>query len=157
MLIGILGVAVASLIPVGDYLGFLSFGLPLPLQFAIPITPLIYPGYIIRKEEKRIKKRDRSFPSFIRSLGSSEEVKKTTTTNVLETLSHKDFGAITPQIRNLYKRLNMRVSQEGAWEHFATESHSYLIQKFSEMYERARFMGGDTSKLSVVISKNFSR
>lgn len=128
--------------------------IPLSVYFALPITPLAYPGLLVRKEEQKIKKRDAAFPSFIRSLGTSEHVKQSTSTKVLETLQHKDFGALTPLLRNLYKRLNMRIDQDLAWRHFAVESHSFLIQKFSEMYYRGRLKGGNTAKLGQLIGGN---
>lgn len=154
--ISIASASLLTLLSGAIYTGVIALPLevPLPVYFAIPITPLAYPGLVIRQEEQRIKKRDQAFPSFIRSLGASEHVKQSTTTKVLESLRHKDFGALTPQVRNLYKRLNMRIDQDLAWRHFALESHSFLIQKFSEMYNRGRTKGGNTQRLGNLIADN---
>ncbi|WGI17995.1 archaellar assembly protein FlaJ [Methanonatronarchaeum sp. AMET-Sl] len=131
--------------------------LPLPLYFAIALTPLLIPGILMRKEETKIKKRDRAFPSFIRSLGSSESAKQTTTTKVLKTLQTKDFGDLTNEIRNLYKRLNLRINQIRSWKQFAMETKSFLIQRFSEMYYKGRLKGGNPEKLGYIIGKNFNK
>ncbi|UOY10032.1 archaellar assembly protein FlaJ [Methanonatronarchaeum sp. AMET6-2] len=131
--------------------------IPLPLYFAIGLTPMLLPGIIMRKEEIRIKKRDRAFPSFIRSLGSSESAKQTTTTKVLKTLQTKDFGNLTDEIRNLYKRLNLRINQIQSWKKFAMETKSFLIQRFSEMYYKARLKGGNPEALGYIIGKNFNK
>jgi len=129
---------------------------PLPLLAAVPITPLLIPGLTARAEEQRIKERDKEFPSFIRALGSTEAAKQSTTSAVLSSLRHKDFGALTPNINDLYKRLNMRIEPTSAWRHFTAECRSYLIQTFSEMYLIGREMGGDPKQLGELIAENMN-
>jgi flagellar protein FlaJ len=129
---------------------------PLPVYAAVPTTPLVIPGYVARVEEERVKDRDDSFTSFIRALGASETARQTTTTRVLETLRNKEFGALTSLIDDLYKRLNLRIDATKAWRYFTADSHSYLIQKFSEMYLIGRQMGGDPQHLGTLISGNMS-
>ncbi|MFB6268379.1 MAG: archaellar assembly protein FlaJ [Halobacterium sp.] len=129
---------------------------PLPLYAAVPTTPLLIPGFVARAEEERVKDRDDSFTSFIRALGASETARQTTTTRVLETLRTKEFGALTELIDDLYKRLNLRIDAAKAWRYFTADAHSYLIQKFSEMYLIGRQMGGDPQHLGNLISGNMS-
>ncbi|MFC6753418.1 archaellar assembly protein FlaJ [Halorubrum tibetense] len=128
----------------------------LPLYLAVPISPLFITGVILRSEEQAISARDREFPSFVRALGATESAKQSTTTDVLTTLRDKDFGALSPAITRLYRRLNMRISTEGAWRAFTRDTRSYLIQKFSEMYLVGRRMGGDPKQLGELISKNMN-
>ena len=111
---------------------------------------------MIRQEEKKIKARDEEFPSFIRALGSTEGAKQSTTGAVLESLREKEFGPLSENIDNLYKRLNMRIEPEKAWRHFTAESRSYLIQTFSEMYLIGRKMGGSPKQLGELISENMN-
>ena len=131
--------------------------LPPPIWAALPTVPLLLPGLIMRQEEQRVKTRDREFPSFIRALGAVESVKQTSTSNVLQSLRRKDFGALTENIDALYKRLWMRIDSMGAWRLFAAETGSYLIQKFGDMYVTGREMGGEPKQLGQVISTNFSQ
>ncbi|WP_435362651.1 archaellar assembly protein FlaJ [Haloarchaeobius sp. DYHT-AS-18] len=141
----------------GILLGYLpieSDVLPLPIMAAIPVTPLLIPGWLVRREEKKVQDRDSEFPSFIRALGAVESVKQTSTGNVLETLRKKDFGSLTKNIDNLYKRLNIRIDSTRSWALFAAETGSYLIQKFGDMYVEGRRMGGDPKMLGQVISRN---
>lgn len=130
--------------------------IPLPLYAAIPTTPLLIPGFVARREEERIKERDDAFTSFIRALGATETAKQSTTTKVLESLRGKDFGALTDNVDDLYKRLNMRIEPRAAWRHFTADSRSYLVQKFSEMYLVGRQMGGDPKQLGELISSNMN-
>ena len=129
---------------------------PLPIYAVLPITPLIVPGLIIRRMEADIKARDEGFPSFIRALGASESAKQSTTSAVLRDLRGKDFGPLTEDVNNLFKRLNMRIEPSKAWEYFAADSQSYLIQKFSEMYLVGRQMGGEPKLLGELISQNMN-
>jgi flagellar protein FlaJ len=130
--------------------------LPRPIYLAIPTTPLLVPGLAMRREERKVTERDEGFPSFIRALGGVESVKQTSTANVLESLRKKDFGALTANVDNLYKRLRTRIDTEGAWHLFAAETGSYLIDKFGDMYVVGRRMGGEPRRLGQIISANFN-
>ena len=149
-LAGISPVRVSALIP--------FFGTPMPLPFytVIPITPLIIPGIVLYRQEKLVKARDDEFPSFIRALGTTESVKQSTSSDVLRTLRQKDFGPLTENIDDLYKRLNMRIEPAEAWRYFTADCRSYLIQTFSEMYLIGREMGGDPQVLGELIGENMS-
>ena len=151
-LAGMFGVSPVSL---NDVVYFLD-PLPLPMYAAIPITPLLIPGLVIRREEQKIKARDGEFPSFIRALGATEGAKQSTTSTVLSTLRKKDFGPLTDDVDNLYKRLNMRIETTEAWRHFTAECRSHLIQTFSEMYLVGREMGGSPKLLGELISENMN-
>jgi flagellar protein FlaJ len=149
-LFGVSPVTLADLVPVfGD-------PLPLPLYATIPITPLLIPGLVLRRAEGRVKGRDEEFPSFIRALGATEGAKQSTTGAVLESLRTKDFGPLTPNVDDLYKRLNMRIEPADAWRHFTADCRSYLIQTFSEMYLIGREMGGSPKLLGELIADNMN-
>ncbi|QRV13552.1 archaellar assembly protein FlaJ [Haloterrigena salifodinae] len=151
---GTLLLAIGVLLVILGYLPFVADRVPLPILAAIPVTPLLLPGWRIREEESKVKDRDSEFPSFIRALGTVESVKQTSTGSVLESLRKKDFGALTANVDALYKRLNMRIDNVRSWRLFAAETGSYLIQKFGDMYVVGRQMGGDPQVLGNVISKN---
>jgi len=131
--------------------------IPKSLYLAIPTLPFLLPAIVFRRQENAIIDRDEEFPSFIRALGASESVKQSTTSMVLRTLRKKDFGALTGNLDDLYRRLNMRLDTESAWRYFAEDTSSYVIQKFSEMYLIGREMGGDPKKLGELISQNMNQ
>lgn len=148
VLAAVMGLALFGIVP------GIATRVPLPIMVAIPVTPLLLPGWRMRQEEQKVKVRDGEFPSFIRALGAVESVKQTSTGSVLESLRRKDFGALTDNIDALYKRLNMRIDDIRSWRLFAAETGSYLIQKFGDMYVVGRQMGGDPKVLGQVISEN---
>ncbi|RQG93605.1 archaellar assembly protein FlaJ [Natrarchaeobius chitinivorans] len=130
--------------------------LPLLLYMPIATLPLLIPGSVFWYEERRVVDRDRMFPNFIRALGTSESAKQSTTTEVLSTLRTKDFGPLSENVDDLYRRLNMRLSTEKSWRYFTGDTHSFLIQKFSEMYLVGRDMGGGPKRLGELISQNMN-
>ena len=131
--------------------------LPHPLYVAIPVTPLLWPGWKMHTLEREVKRRDDEFGPFIRALGSVESVKQTSTANVLKTLRQKNFGALTTDINRLYRRLRVRIDTTEAWRLFGIETGSFLIRKFADMYVVGRRMGGDPQQLGDVLSENFER
>ena len=145
-----------SPITLADIFFFLD-SVPLPFYAVVPITPMIIPGIVFRQEEQRVKSRDEAFPSFIRALGATEGAKQSTTGQVLRTLRKKDFGALTPNVDDLYKRLNMRIEPTAAWRFFTADCRSYLIQTFSEMYLIGREMGGSPKQLGELIAANMNQ
>jgi flagellar protein FlaJ len=164
LVVGAVGSAVLVVFVVGDLFGGAPgltdvlpvASIPRPFYVAIPVTPLAVPGVVFRIHEERIKSRDEEFPSFIRALGASETAKQSTTTAVLSTLRNKDFGPLTADVDDLFKRLNMRLEPDRAWEYFTANTRSYLIQKFSEMYLVGRQMGGEPKQLGELISENMN-
>jgi len=154
--ISLAGVSGISPIRLGHIVPLFGTPLPLPLLAAIPVTPLLIPGLVLRAEENRVKYRDGEFPSFIRALGATEGAKQTTTSAVLESLREKDFGPLTENVNALYKRLNMRIEPADAWRHFTADCRSYLVQTFSEMYLVGREMGGSPKLLGELIAENMN-
>lgn len=149
-LVAVAGAALFGLLPVD------AAAVPLPFYVAAPLTPLLLPGLIARREERRVLNRDEQFTSFVRALGSVEGVKQSSTAGVLATLRRKDFGALSREVDRLYRRLNVRIDSTRAWRLFAAETGSYLIQKFGDMYVVGRRTGGDPSELGQLISENMN-
>lgn len=134
-----------------------ALSLPLPFYLAIPLIPLAIPGLMVWNEENQIKKRDTNYPGFIRTLSASAAARDTTPVNILETLKEKDFGALTQNIQDLYKRLKMRAEESLAWDYFSADTGSYLISKFNSMYFEGTSKGGDPKAMGDIVTKNFKR
>ncbi|ELZ60250.1 flagellar assembly protein J [Haloferax sp. ATCC BAA-646] len=152
----VLALGTFNLTPVGATVRPIMIELPIPLLISTPLTPLAVPGIVARRHEKRIGERDEEYPGFIRALGASETAKQSTTTAVLKTLKTKDFGVLSREIARLYTRLRMRLDPDRSWFFFTAETNSYLVQKFSEMYNVGRSMGGKPKLLGELISRNMN-
>lgn len=117
--------------------------------------PSLIGGVYVTVLESRIFERDNKYPGLIRSIGSTENVKRASTRSVLRDLTNRDFGRLTEPLNNLYRRLFLSMSYEEAWEYFSADSGSFLIHRFTDMYHMGRYLGADTEELGEMISRNF--
>ena len=117
-------------------------------------TPCLLFGSYVVLLESNVVSRDNKFSGLIRSLGSSENVKRASTRSVLREILNRDFGSLQEPVRNLYRRFASRAEYETAWSYFAADTSSYLISRFTQMYQIGRELGADTGELGSIISKN---
>jgi flagellar protein FlaJ len=128
-----------------------------PIAIAICLTPLMYTGKVCRKIEKSIRRRDENFPAFIRSLGSSAGARGGMIDEALKALRIHDFGPLTKDVNELYKRLNTRIDKFKSWEFFSANTGSHLIQRFCVMFVEATNLGGKPEIIGDIIASNFHR
>lgn len=127
------------------------------IAVAMVFTPLVYTGYVSRKIEKSIRRKDENFPAFIRSLGSSAGARGGVIDEALKALRAHDFGPLTKDVNNLYKMLTTRINKFSSWEYFASNTGSNLIQRFSGMFVQATNLGGQPEVIGDIIATNFHR
>ena len=128
---------------------------PLTAVVALVVTPLLYPGFLIRSEEKKVRARDENYDAFMRAVGSYAASSGSAVTDGVGRLSKHDFGELTTGIEVLFKRLLTRIDQIRAWNLFAAETGSNLISKFTEMYVVGLAVGGKVDRVIDIISDNF--
>ncbi|UCE81051.1 MAG: archaellar assembly protein FlaJ [Methanobacteriota archaeon] len=128
---------------------------PLTAVVALVVTPLLYPGFLIRREEKKVRARDENYDAFMRAVGSYAASAGSAVTDGVGRLSKHDFGELTTGIEVLFKRLLTRIDQIRAWNLFAAETGSNLISKFTEMYVVGLSVGGKVDRVIDIISTNF--
>ena len=130
-------------------------GLPIIAVLAITVSPLLYPGFLIRQEENKIRKRDLSYDAFMRAVAGYAESSGAGVVDGVGRLSKHDFGELTEGIGHLYKRLLTRINGIRSWNLFASETGSNLISKFTELYIMGISYGGRVDKIMNIISDNF--
>lgn len=126
-----------------------------PIMFALSLSPLLLTGLIARYEEDKIKRFDNNFGAFIRSLGGAAGTRSGLILESLKELIGHDFGPLSGNINNLYKRLKTRLNTPRAWEHFAAGTGSNLIERFATMFVEGTNVGGKPTVIGDIISKNF--
>ena len=127
------------------------------IAVAMIFTPLVYTGYVARKIEKSIRRKDENFPAFIRSLGSSAGARGGVIDDALRALRAHDFGPLTKDVNSLYKMLVTRIDKMTSWEIFSATTGSNLIQRFSVMFVEATNLGGKPEVIGDIIATNFHR
>ncbi|MGM5483662.1 MAG: hypothetical protein ACQER9_01950 [Nanobdellota archaeon] len=131
--------------------------LPFLMSVALGCTPLMILGLLSQKEESRVFRIDRVFPSFVRALGNVINIKSGAVMSSVRAIQVHDFGEINEMISNLYRRLRTGNDKHHCWDYFARESGSFLINQFTEIFSETVYIGGDAEKIGDVVSNNFLR
>jgi flagellar protein FlaJ len=132
-----------------------AYEIPIPFVVAISLTPLVLGGWVVRKEENMIKRRDENYAAFIRSLGGATEARGGSIEDALRPLTEHDFGPLTQDIHRLFKRIKVHINSLMAWDIFSAETGSNLINKFTKMFTEAIYKGGNTKECGEIINDNF--
>lgn len=131
-------------------------GVPYQVWIWVATIPSLISGIYIWTLESRVKEMDSQYPGFIRGVGATEYVKNSSTASVLRDIRTKDFGALSAPVIKLYRRLKSRFNQQRAWHKFSSDTGSYMIDRFTEMYREGRNLGANTRDLGLIISRNFN-
>ncbi len=137
-------------------LALFSNRLSMPYIIALSITPLGYFGYLVGREENRIKHKEANFGPFMRTLGGAAGARSGQIRAVLGTIRYHEYGPLTKHIDSLYRRLQLGDSMR-AWQMFAGEIGSDLILKFSMIFREGLQIGANPGEISMLISTNFER
>lgn len=124
-------------------------------RVSLALTPLLIPGLMTFFSEKELKRSDDNYDAFMRAIASSTAMKGGNVENALAKLRQYDFGPLTEEIENLYKRLLTRIDEEKAWRFFAAGTGSNLIATFTNIYTGSRDLGAEVRTVSDIISDTF--
>ncbi len=131
--------------------------LPITLKIAIALTPFALTGYIASKEEELIKRKDDNFSAFVRALGSTSGARGGIIRDSLRNLTYHDFGPLTPDIKELYKRLETRINKIMSWNYFAAGTGSNLIERFGTIFAEGIDKGGKPELIGEIVGDNFMK
>lgn len=152
--------AIVFIAPVSALIMFILFYydlFPFLVRIALGVTPFTIVGYFAAKEETEVFERDKAYPSFIRSLGTTIYARQGGVSSSLTALRVHDFGVLNDMVINLDRRLKVRSDRDGSWYHFAAESGSNLIVHFTHIFSDSVYSGGHAQKIGEIISKNFMK
>ncbi|MFO8110777.1 MAG: type II secretion system F family protein [Thermoplasmata archaeon] len=124
---------------------------------SIGSTPLFFPGVVFYMKERDLRRCDENYDAFMRSVSSSAATSSGGIEAALSKIKTYEFGPLTKFIDELHKRLWTRIDEEKAWTFFASDTLSSLIARFTRIYVKSVKLGGDTKKVSEVISDTFVR
>lgn len=131
--------------------------IPFLLTVALAASPLLIVGFLAKREEQTIFRRDSGYPTFIRTLGAAVDIRSGAIVSSLAGLRVHDFGYLNKMMINLYRRLKLGMDKVKSWLLFSGESGSNLIFHFSKIFSESVYMGGNAEKIGEIISRNFLR
>lgn len=131
--------------------------IPTEILVAAGLTPLFIPGIKTLREEEHISRKERNFMGFLPALGSISTMRGGKINDSVYYLSEKDYGVLTKHIRDLYRRLRTRISDDDAWEWFGVDTGSNYIQRSCEMFRQATSAAANPRTVSRMISENIRK
>ena len=154
----------ASLL-LGSALFFAKYSLSVPIVQIIPfeiivaisLTPLFIPGIKTYMAEENISRKERNFLGFLPSLGSISAMRGGKINASVYYLSERDFGILTKNIKDLYRRLRTMIDDDAAWEWFAVDTGSNYIQHSGEMFREATYAAANPRNVARMITENIRK
>ncbi len=131
--------------------------IPVTIMIAIALSPLAITGYYARREEELIKRKDDNFAQFVRALGSTAGARGGIIRNSLRNLTYHDFGPLTSDVNDLYKRLETRINKYMSWNYFAAGTGSNLIERYATIFAEGIDKGGKPEVIGEIVGDNFMR
>ncbi len=124
------------------------------LSVAIIVTPFAIPAYLVGREERSVRRRDESYPGFIRALGGTAQARSSEPSATVRALKGIDFGALNESIDQLERRLSMRIDSEHSWVWFAADANSMMVSRFIRIYLEGAQTSGEPAGVAELVSKN---
>ena len=119
--------------------------------------PMMVVGFMAKRADEAILRRENAFPTFIRTLGTTAAITGYSTSRTLKLLLVRDFGVLSSPVRNLYAKLDIGAEQGLCWRNLASQCGSEMIRIFSGIYSATTFLGGDPAEIGKMISRNMIR
>jgi flagellar protein FlaJ len=128
-----------------------KFGL---LVVAIPLTPLMFPAYMVSREERQVLRRDETYPDFIRALGGTAQARSSEPSATIKALRGIDFGMLDDSIDRLEKRLSTRIDSDRAWDYFNADTNSSVISRYISIYIEGSQSSGRPAETAEMVSRS---
>ncbi len=128
----------------------LNYGLIL-LLIGMLLFPIGIIGFI---DHNNITQRDAEFPTFIRGLGSIQGGKGGTMVRAIDEIDKKSLVTLEPLISAVYTKLNLGLNENQTWIRFVSDSGSFLIYKYLNIYRDALTLGGAADKVGQVVGSS---
>ena len=123
---------------------------------AVPLTPLLIPATLVRREEKKVLRRDEAYPDFVRALGGTAQARSAEPSATIRALRGIDFGTLDASIDRLEKRLSTRIDSERAWDYFAADTNSAVVSRYNRIYIEGSQSSGEPAATADLVSRSVS-
>ena len=104
-------------------------------------------GWLIKRDDKRLAKKDADIASTVRVLGGVTSALGTTVSEAITNIDLRSMGALMPEVTRLKYRLGAGLDPDLCWKALVNETGSELIDRTIEMFHTALSLGGDAAKI----------
>jgi len=126
------------------------------ILIAVPLSAFLIPATLVRREEKKVLRRDEAYPDFVRALGGTAQARSAEPSATVRALRGIDFGMLDKSIDRLEKRLSTRIDSERAWDYFGADTNSAVISRFNRIYIEGSQSSGEPAATADMVSKSVS-
>jgi flagellar protein FlaJ len=131
-------------------LGWLMFNLGIAMIVsALLLTPI---AWLVWQDDKKIDRRDKDLPAFLRGLGSVMGAVGTTVGEGLSRLNRRSLGAMEGHVRKLHVRLQNDLPPDLTWARLAGETGSELVTRCVRIFSDGIKVGGDPAAVGELAS-----
>ena len=124
------------------------------ILLAAPLSPLLIPAWLIRREEGGVQRRDGAYPDFIRALGGTAQARSAEPSATIKALRGVDFGMLDGSIDRLERRLATRIDSDRAWDYFNADTNSAVISRYTRIYIEGSQSSGKPAETAEMVSRS---
>lgn len=124
------------------------------ILLAAPLSPLLIPAWLIRREEANVQRRDGAYPDFIRALGGTAQARSAEPSATIKALRGVDFGMLDASIDRLERRLATRIDSDRAWDYFNADTNSAVISRYTRIYIEGSQSSGKPAETAEMVSRS---
>lgn len=124
------------------------------ILLAAPLSPMLIPAWLIRREEGGVQRRDGAYPDFIRALGGTAQARSAEPSATIKALRGVDFGMLDESIDRLERRLATRIDSDRAWDYFNADTNSAVISRYTRIYIEGSQSSGKPAETAEMVSRS---
>jgi len=124
------------------------------ILLAAPLSPMLIPAWLIRREESNVQRRDGAYPDFIRALGGTAQARSAEPSATIKALRGVDFGMLDSSIDRLERRLATRIDSDRAWDYFNADTNSAVISRYTRIYIEGSQSSGKPAETAEMVSRS---
>ncbi|MAR47015.1 MAG: hypothetical protein CMA41_04340 [Euryarchaeota archaeon] len=124
------------------------------ILLAAPLSPMLIPAWLIRREESNVQRRDGAYPDFIRALGGTAQARSAEPSATIKALRGVDFGMLDASIDRLERRLATRIDSDRAWDYFNADTNSAVISRYTRIYIEGSQSSGKPAETAEMVSRS---
>jgi len=124
------------------------------ILLAAPLSPMLVPAWLIRREEGYVQRRDGAYPDFIRALGGTAQARSAEPSATIKALRGVDFGLLDASIDRLERRLATRIDSDRAWDYFNADTNSAVISRYTRIYIEGSQSSGKPAETAEMVSRS---
>ncbi len=134
----VIGIMIVAMAIMGIDIGWMM------LSSGVLLFPL---GFVSRKDDQNIEKRDMDIAGLLRTLGGVSQAIRATVSEAMGRLDFHSMGSLKEDVELLYTRLLAGISPDRCWERFVGETGSEQVNRSVRIFWDGVNLGGEPERV----------